>query len=149
MGTLHWQQHRCLLAGTQEKLLLPPTSPVLACRQDCPTITLNPNQLAQELANCSKLLASAHKHSIQQLAAPAGTPADAAPVKPPAGLCKWFRPLGGLPSAIMLATAKKMGYTTVLASVFPWDDLIKWPYLNALYVWSKVYTGAIIMLNDG
>lgn len=48
----------------------------------------------------------------------------------------------------MLALAKKHGYTTVLGSVWPWDTVLKWPLLNALYVWSKVYPGAIIVLHD-
>jgi hypothetical protein len=33
-------------------------------------------------------------------------------------------------------------------SVWPWDTYISWPLLNAIYIWSKVYSGAVIVLHD-
>jgi hypothetical protein len=51
----------------------------------------------------------------------------------------------------MVEAAERLGYTTVLGSVFAWDT---WkvpfqPLVNALYIWSKVYSGAVIVLHDG
>jgi hypothetical protein len=45
-------------------------------------------------------------------------------------------------------TAQKLGYHTVLGSVWPWDVYSKWPLLNALYISAKVYPGAVIVLHD-
>jgi hypothetical protein len=61
---------------------------------------------------------------------------------------KWFRPGHGWWNASMLKIAKKHGYLTVLGSVFPYDTTFKNPYINALYIWTKVYNGAVIVLHD-
>eukprot|EP00878_Enallax_costatus_P026172 GHUV01028057.1.p1 GENE.GHUV01028057.1~~GHUV01028057.1.p1 ORF type:complete len:320 (+),score=51.99 GHUV01028057.1:185-1144(+) len=118
--------------------------------QNSPTHALSTGQLVQELTNCSKLLSTAQRYSV--LLATADTSSEsttsAAPPQTPKRY-KWFRPQGGLPNPSIVEAAEKLGYTTVLASVFPWDNYSQWPLLNAYYVWSKVYSGAVIMLNDG
>lgn len=125
-------------------------SPCCLLRQNCSTHTLGPNQLTKELTSCSKLLTTAQKYSV--LLATTDTSSDsttsAAPPQTPKRH-KWFRPQGGLPSPCVVETAEKLGYCTVLASVFPWDNYSGWPLLNACYVWSKVYPGAVVMLNEG
>jgi hypothetical protein len=48
----------------------------------------------------------------------------------------------------MVDTAQKLGYHTVLGSVWPWDVYSKWPLLNALYICAKAYPGAVVVLHD-
>jgi hypothetical protein len=48
----------------------------------------------------------------------------------------------------LVDTAQKLGYHTVLGSVWPWDVYSKSPLLNALYISAKVYPGAVIVLHD-
>jgi hypothetical protein len=48
----------------------------------------------------------------------------------------------------MVDTAQKLGYHTVLGSVWPWDVYCKWPLLNALYICAKAYPGAVVVLHD-
>lgn len=61
---------------------------------------------------------------------------------------KWFRPGWGWFTPEVVDTAQKLGYHTVLGSVWPWDVYSKWPLLNALYISAKVYPGAVVVLHD-
>lgn len=65
--------------------------------------------------------------------------------------CRWFRPSGGWLGNEMVEAAQKLGYTTVLGSVFPWDT-VKLPrhqaLVHAVYIWSKAYSGAVIVLHN-
>jgi peptidoglycan/xylan/chitin deacetylase (PgdA/CDA1 family) len=61
---------------------------------------------------------------------------------------KWFRPGWGWFTPEVVDTAQKLGYHTVLGSVWPWDVYSKCPLLNALYISAKVYPGAVVVLHD-
>lgn len=61
---------------------------------------------------------------------------------------RWFRPGHGFWTAEMVAVARQAGYSTVLGSIWPYDTFIQLPLLNAVHIWLKVYTGAVIVLHD-
>jgi peptidoglycan/xylan/chitin deacetylase (PgdA/CDA1 family) len=77
----------------------------------------------------------------------AGDAPGAAPTTP-APRRRWFRPGRGWLSGGLLAVARRTGHTVVLGTVWPWDTVSRCAYLNALYVWLKAYTGAVIVLHD-
>jgi peptidoglycan/xylan/chitin deacetylase (PgdA/CDA1 family) len=122
------------------------------CRQTAPSYTLTPKQLSQELLDTHKLLSSARQVALAADSCAALDDETAwQQQQQQARNRRWFRPAGGWVNPAMVEAAERLGYTTVLGSVFPWD---MWkvpfqPLVNALYIWSKVYCGAVIVLHDG
>eukprot|EP00775_Hariotina_reticulata_P011358 gene11358-11507_t len=140
---------------------------------DRPSYKLSPSQLRKELADAHKLIKSA-----QEEAAAADAPAEASDddlslisfahttsnslndfgasssssnlqhANQTGRRYRWFRPGSGWFMPEMVEAAQQLGYRTVLGSVFPWDTHSKWPLLNALFIITKVYCGAIIVLHD-
>jgi peptidoglycan/xylan/chitin deacetylase (PgdA/CDA1 family) len=64
---------------------------------------------------------------------------------------RWFRPGHGWYNVSVLDAAERLGgqTTTVLGSVWPWDTVSPFAYLNAAFVALKAYSGAVIVLHDG
>lgn len=80
-----------------------------------------------------------HKHALAKDQQPAGQSTRSS---------RWFRPGHGLWTTEMLAVAHKAGYRTALGSIWPYDTHIHFPLLNALYIWCKVHSGAVVVLHD-
>lgn len=119
-------------------------------RHDRPSHTLTPKQLSKEITDVHRII-----HTARQAAVTAAfTDSDsddnsataAAAVTGPR--TKWFRPGWGWFTPEVVDTAQKLGYHVVLGSVWPWDVYCKWPLLNALYIATKVYPGAVVVLHD-
>jgi peptidoglycan/xylan/chitin deacetylase (PgdA/CDA1 family) len=111
-------------------------------------------QLTRELLDTHKLLSSARQVALAADSS-AALDDDAAwqpqqQQQQPVRSRKWFRPGGGWVTPAMVEAAERLSYTTVLGSVFPWDTVKVplQPLVNALYIWSKVYSGAVIVLHD-
>lgn len=128
----------------------------LHCRHDRPSHSLSPKQLTNEICEVHKLISSARQAALTAQHSTAGhtdypdsedlSPSAAAAVAGPR--TKWFRPGWGWFTPEMVDTAQKLGYHTVLGSVWPWDVYSKWPLLNALYICAKAYPGAVVVLHD-
>ncbi|MEZ4416391.1 MAG: chitin deacetylase family protein [Gemmatimonadota bacterium] len=61
----------------------------------------------------------------------------------------WFRPGSGWYDDRMVEEAGRLGYTTVLGSVYPFDAQVSAPWLSSWYVSNLASPGAIIVLHDG
>lgn len=130
-------------------LLLTP-HPTLPRRHDRPSHALTPKQLTREILDTHKVISTA-----RQAALTAVTPGSDDPDSPHSMTptvtgprTKWFRPGWGWFTPELVEAVQKLGYHTVLGSVWPWDVYSKWPLLNALYISAKVYPGAVIVLHD-
>uniref|UniRef100_A0A383WHY1 NodB homology domain-containing protein n=1 Tax=Tetradesmus obliquus TaxID=3088 RepID=A0A383WHY1_TETOB len=122
----------------------------------CPAYSLTPKQLTRELQDTHRLLSSARQVA---LAADSCAALDDDTTwqqqqqqqqQQQVRSRRWFRPAGGWVTPGMVEAAERLGYTTVLGSVFPWDTVKVplQPLVHALYIWSKVYSGAVIVLHD-
>jgi len=60
----------------------------------------------------------------------------------------YFRPGSGVFSQRVLDVAAKLGYKTVLGSVYPHDPFIKYWWINARHILSMIRPGAIIICHD-
>lgn len=61
---------------------------------------------------------------------------------------QWFRPGSGFFNRTMLDLCHRLGYRLVLGSIYPHDPQIRYSGLNSLFIRSKLYPGAIIILHD-
>ncbi len=60
-----------------------------------------------------------------------------------------FRPASGWYDDHMVAEAARLGYTTVLGSVYPFDAQLPFPGLASWYVRQYAAPGAVLILHDG
>eukprot|EP01007_Sphenomonas_quadrangularis_P003940 NODE_889_length_1111_cov_146.396422_g726_i0.p1 GENE.NODE_889_length_1111_cov_146.396422_g726_i0~~NODE_889_length_1111_cov_146.396422_g726_i0.p1 ORF type:complete len:280 (+),score=20.17 NODE_889_length_1111_cov_146.396422_g726_i0:87-926(+) len=67
---------------------------------------------------------------------------------PPPGQFKWMRPGSGWTTGSMIQTARRLGYRTVLGSVYPFDASFHWPALSAFHVLHRVNPGDIVILHN-
>ncbi|WIA12957.1 hypothetical protein OEZ85_006572 [Tetradesmus obliquus] len=120
----------------------------------CPSHSLTPKQLTRELQDTHRLLSSARQVALAADSCAAldddTTWQQQQQQQQQVRSRRWFRPAGGWVTPGMVEAAERLGYTTVLGSVFPWDTVKVplQPLVHALYIWSKVYSGAVIVLHD-
>lgn len=60
-----------------------------------------------------------------------------------------FRPASGWYNDRMVTDAAKLGYRTVLGSVYPFDAQVPFPKLSTWYMRQLIGPGSILVLHDG
>lgn len=61
---------------------------------------------------------------------------------------RYFRPGSGIFSQRILDVASKLGYKTILGSIYPHDPFIKYWRINASHILSMLRPGAVIICHD-
>lgn len=97
---------------------------------DEPSISLTSDVLGEEIQQVDGLINQAYKT--------VGTERQA----------RHFRPGSGVFSERILNVAAKLGYDTVLGSIYPHDPFIKYWRVNAWHVLSMLRPGAVIICHD-
>lgn len=61
---------------------------------------------------------------------------------------RYFRPGSGIFSQRILDVATKLGYRTILGSIYPHDPFISYSWINAWHILSMARPGAVIICHD-
>jgi len=97
---------------------------------DEPSISLTSDVLSDEIQQVDHLIDSAYKAAGLQRSA------------------RHFRPGSGIFSHRILDVATKLGYDTILGSIYPHDPFIKYWRVNAWHILSMLRPGAVIVCHD-
>ncbi|KAK5114618.1 hypothetical protein LTR85_010195 [Meristemomyces frigidus] len=97
---------------------------------DEPSINLPSDSLSDEISTVDALITQAYQT--------VGKPRSA----------RYFRPGSGIFSPRILDVAAKLGYKTILGSIYPHDPFIQYWRINAWHVLSMLRPGAVIICHD-
>ncbi|KAF2719655.1 carbohydrate esterase family 4 protein [Polychaeton citri CBS 116435] len=97
---------------------------------DEPSISLSSEQLTNDILTVDGLIVAAYEKALSERSA------------------RYFRPGSGVFSRRILHVATRIGYRTILGSIYPHDPFIKYWWINARHVLSMVRPGAIIICHD-
>ncbi|KAF2769067.1 glycoside hydrolase/deacetylase [Teratosphaeria nubilosa] len=98
---------------------------------DEPSISIPSDVLTTEIVEVDKALYMAHQSAGK-------TRSNA----------RYFRPGSGVFSRRILDVASKLGYQTILGSIYPHDPFIKYWRINAWHILSMARPGAVIICHD-
>lgn len=97
---------------------------------DEPSISLSSDTLSEEIVQVDNLIKEAYGTVGEDRSA------------------RYFRPGSGIFSQRILEVASKLGYKTILGSIYPHDPFIKYWRVNAWHVLSMLHPGAVIICHD-